>query len=214
MKKLLLFVILLIPVLNVNGQGIGELAPPKPPETFPAHAFGVDVMFNESGFGLGTFYRYNFSDILTGYVDFSISEAKDPHEVTFIDYWGQTYTLGKVNRGFLLPLFAGLQYRLFENSIYDNLRPYINFAVGPTLVLTDPYDQEFFSALGRGHANYTIGGYVGFGANFGLDKTNLIGINIRYYVIHLFNGGIELLRGRMEKELGGIYLTINLGTMF
>ncbi len=214
MIKFLLTAILLIPFLNVNGQGIGELAPPKPPETFPKHALGVDVIFNESGFGLGGFYRMRFSDVLTGFTDFSISEAKDPREVTYIDYWGQTYTAGKVNRAFVLPLFVGMQYRLFENAIYDNLRPYVNFAFGPAMVAADPYDKEFFNAIGYAHAYYTIGGYIGFGANFGLDRNNLIGINLRYYYIHLYGQGVELLIGRHEKDMGGFYLTLNLGTMF
>ncbi len=214
MIKFLLTAILLIPFLNVNGQGIGELVPPKPPETFPSHALGIDVIFNDSGFGLGGFYRARFNDVLTGTLDLSISEAKDPREVTYIDYWGNTYTYGKVNRAFILPLFVGMQYRLFENIIYDNLRPYLNFAFGPAMIASDPYKKEFFKALGYAHASYTIGGYIGLGANFGLNRNNLIGINLRYYVIHLYGRGVELLAGRYEKDLGGFYLTLNLGTMF
>ncbi len=214
MKTILLTVILLIPFLNVNAQRIGKLAPPKPPEQFPNNAWGIDVMFSEGGFGLGTFYRRQLSNIITGFVDFSISEAQDPKEFTYVDYWGNSYTAGKLNRTFLMPLNFGLQYRLFEDAIYDNLRPYINFGVGPALVLTDPYEQEYFSAFKNAQANYTLGGYIGLGANFGLDKTNLIGLNIRYYYIHLFNQGIEILQGREEKDLGGIYITLNLGTMY
>jgi len=206
--------ILLIPFLNVNGQGIGELAPPKPPEIFPSRAVGVDIIFNEGGFGLGGFYRNRFTNVLTGFVYFSISEAKDPREITYIDYWGNTYTLNKINRAFVLPLFVGLQYRLFEKVLYDNLRPYVNFAFGPAMVASDPYDKEFFNALGYAKAYFTVGGYVGLGANFGLDRNNLVGINLRYYFIHLFNQGIPLLIGRPEKEFGGFYITVNLGTMF
>lgn len=214
MYKFLVTAILLIPFLNANGQGIGELAPPKPPIVFPPNAWGIDVMFSESGFGLGTFYRSQFSEKITGFVDFSISEAKDPREVTFVDYFGNTYVPSKINRAFLLPLCFGFQYRLFENEIYDNLRPYINFGFGPAAVVTDPYSQEFFSAFKFARAQYTIGGYFGFGANFGLEKSNLIGVNLRYYFIHLFNDGIEIMGGRFEKNLGGFYLTVNLGLMF
>ncbi len=188
--------------------------PPKPPEIFPNHALGVDVIFNDGGFGLGGFYRNRFTNLLTGFVDFSVSEAKDPKEVTYVDYYGNTYTPGKVNRAFVIPVFVGFQYRLFENDLYDNLRPYVNFAFGPAIVATNPYTREFFSALGYLHANYTFGGYIGLGANFGLDRNSLVGINLRYYIIHLFNNGVELMEGRTEKDLGGIYLTLNLGTMF
>lgn len=214
MKTLLLSAILLIPFLIVNAQGIGQLAPPKPPEKFPNNAWGIDVMFSEGGLGLGTFYRRQITDEITAFTDVSFSEAQDPKEFTYVDYFGNTYVAGKINRAFIIPLNFGIQYRLFKNVIYDNLRPYVNIAVGPSLVLTDPYDQEYFTAFKFAHANYTLGGYIGFGANFGLDKSSLVGINLRYYVIHLFNQGVELLQGRNEKDLGGFFITINLGTMY
>ena len=214
MKTLLLTAILLIPFLNVNAQGIGKLVPPKPPEKFPNNAWGVDVMFSEGGFGFGTFYRKQLSDVVTAFTDISFSEAQDPREFTFVDYFGNTYVAGKVNRAYLIPLNFGIQYRLFENVIADNLRPYLNFGIGPSLVLVDPYDQEFFTAFKFAHANYTLGGYIGFGANFGIDKNNLVGINLRYYVIHMFNQGVELLQGKFDKDLGGFFITLNLGTMY
>ena len=214
MKTLLLTAILLITFLNVNAQGLGELVPPKPPEKFPANAWGIDVMFSEGGFGLGTFYRKQLSGVITAFTDISFSEAEDPREFTFVDYFGNTYVAGKINRAFIIPLNFGIQYRLFENVISDNLRPYINIGAGPSLVLSDPYDQDFFAAFKYAHANYTLGGYIGFGANFGLDKNNLVGINLRYYVIHLFNQGIELLQGKYDKDLGGFFITLNLGTMY
>jgi hypothetical protein len=214
MKSLLLTTILLISFLNVNAQGIGEIAPPKPPENFPHNALGVDIMFSEGGFGLGGFYRHQLSETLTAFSDISFSEATDPREFTYVDYFGNTYTAGKVNRAFLVPLNFGLQYRLFENVLTDNLRPYINIGIGPSLVLTTPYKTEYFKAFKWAHAQYTFGGYVGFGANFGIDKSNLIGINLRYYIIHLFNKGVEILQDRYEKNLGGFFLTINLGTMY
>lgn len=214
MRTIIITAILLISYLNVNAQGIGEIVPPKPPMEFPDNALGLDIMFCEGGFGLGGFYRHSLSSTLTAFTDFSISEAKDPREFTYVDYYGNTYTFGKLNRAFLLPLYFGLQYRLFENVLYDNLRPYINFGVGPTAVVKTPYELEFFKSFSKAQVDYAAGGYVGFGANFGIDKSSLVGLNVRYYFVHLFNNGIEIMQGHMEKDLGGIYLTINLGTMY
>ncbi len=214
MKSLILIAILLIPFLNVNAQGIGELAPEKPPMVFPNNAFGIDIMFSEGGFGLGGFYRHKLSNIITAFTDISISEAKDPREFTYVDYLGRTYTFGKKLRAFLVPINFGIQYRLFENILYDNLRPYLNAGVGPTLVVSDPYEIEFFKAFSKAQVQYTAGGYIGFGANFGIDKNNLVGVNVRYYFIHLFNQGVEIMQGRHEKDLGGLYITINIGTMY
>lgn len=214
MKKLLSAVIIIISFFDVNAQGIGEMVPPKPPDTFPNNAWGADIMFSDGGFGLGTFYRHQLADDITGFVDFSFSEAQDPREFTYIDYFGNSYTLGKLNRAFIIPLNFGIQYRLFEDAISDNLRPYINFGVGPALVISDPDSLEYFNAFRKAHANYAVGGYVGFGANFGLNKTSLAGINIRYYYVHLFNQGVEIMQGNLEKDLGDIYLTLNIGIMY
>lgn len=210
----ILSTILMIPLLNVNAQEIGELAPEKEPMQFPDNAFGLDILFSEGGFGLGTFYRHQLSTKFTGFIDFSVSESKDENEFEYIDIFGQTFTIGKKNRVFLLPVNFGVQYRLFENELYDNLRPYLNLGAGPSIVLTTPYDQEFFSAFGDARAHYALGGYFGLGANFGLDQSSLIGINVRYYIIHFFGKGVESLEGRPKNNLGGVFLTINLGIMY
>lgn len=206
--------ILIITFFNVNAQEIGELAPEKPPMVFPDNAYGVDILFSEGGFGLGTFYHHQITSEITSFIDFSVSEAKDEKEFQYIDYYGNTFTYGKKNRIFLIPLNFGIQYRLFEHTIYDNLRPYLNLGVGPTIVLTSPYDKEFFNSFGSAHANYALGSYIGFGANFGTDRKNLIGLNLRYYVIHLFNKGVESLYGRPKNDFGGVFLSINIGIMY
>lgn len=215
MKKLLFAAIIIIPLLNVNAQEIGEMAPEKAPEVFPDNALGLDVMFSEGGFGLGGFYRRQFSDKVTGFVDLSLSEAKDDREIEYYDYFtNTTYTVGKKNRVFMIPVNFGAQYRLFESVIYDNLRPYINAGVGPTMVITTPYREEFFNSFAYAQMKVAAGGYVGFGANFGLDKSSLVGINVRYYVIQFFDNGVESLTGHYHKTLGGFFLTINIGMMY
>jgi len=215
MKKYLVAAIIIIPLLNVNAQEIGELAPDKQPEVFPDNALGLDIIFSEGGFGLGGFYRRQFSEKITGFADISISEAKDEREIEYYDYYtNQMYTVGKKNRVFLIPVNFGIQYRLFENVIYDNLRPYLNAGVGPTMVMTTPYIKEFFDAFGDARLKVAAGGYFGFGANFGLDKSSLVGINIRYYIIQFFDKGVESLTGHYNKTLGGFFLTINLGMMY
>lgn len=197
-----------------NAQGIGEMAPEKPPTIFPNNTFGLDIIFSEGGFGLGTFYRRQLSKDFTAFVDFSVSEAKDDNEIQYIDYYGNPYTIGKKNRIFLMPLNLGVQYRLFQEEISDNLRPYINGGVGPTLIVTTPYELEFFDSFGSAKSKFAMGAYIGLGANFGLDKKSLLGLNIRYYFIHLFDEGVESLYGKYKKDMGGLFLTINLGLMY
>ena len=197
-----------------HSQGIGELAPPKPLEVFPSNAWGMDIMFGEAGFGIGTFLRKQLDVKWSAFVDLSISETKDEREFEYIDYFGNTIVIGKKNRIFQVPLNFGMHYRIFENLIADNLRPYISAGVGPTLLVTTPYELEFFNSFGKAQTKYAAGGYIGIGADFGLDKSSLVGINIRYYYSKLLNGTVESLYGREKTEVQGFFITLNLGLMY
>ncbi len=212
--KVLIFILLLIPAAFVNAQKIGELAPDKGPVVFPNNTWGVDVMFGEGGFGLGTFYRRSLGQNLTGFVDFSISETKDEREFEYIDYWGNTYSPFKLNRSFLLPVNFGLNYRLFDEVLTETLRPYVTFGVGPTFVVVTPYEQDFFASFGKATMKYAAGGYVGFGANFGSNKKNVMGINVRYYYTHIFGEGIENIAKTFRNDFGHFYISLNLGVMY
>ena len=175
------------------------------------NSLGVDIMVSTNGFGLGMFYRHEYSDELSGFIDFSISEAKDDDEKEFVNiYTGQTFVPGKVNRFLLFPMFVGLQKRMFKEDILDNFRPYITGALGPTMIYVFPYDEEYFSALGRGRPRYTLGGYVGIGAHFGSERSSLIGLNLRYYYIP-YPGGIESLQGVDKTQFGGFYISLSYG---
>ncbi len=183
------------------------------PEAPPSYrnSWGIDVLVSTNGFGLGTFYRHEYSDDFSGYLDFSISEAKDDNEVSYVDYFGNSYTPGKVNRFLVLPVYAGIEKRLFKDDIMDNFRPFINAAVGPSMIYVFPYNEEYFSALGHGQFKYTAGGYVGLGAYFGSEKSNILGMNIRYYYIP-YPGGLESLTYVAPKtQFGGFYITLNFG---
>lgn len=214
MKSIFVTVILLISFLTLNAQGIGELAPPKKPMVFPPNAWGFDLMIGDSGFGFGGFYRHLVVENITFFTDISFSESKDDREFEFIDIFGNTFTVGKLNRIFQIPLNFGVQYRLFAEDLADNLRPYINAGVGPALIITTPSSEEFFSAFSKAQLKIAAGGYVGFGANFGVDQSSLIGINFRYYYIKLFGDGVESLEDRPKNVIGGFFVTINFGFMY
>ena len=213
MIKIIITLILLIPILNINSQSIGELAPPKKPIKFPPNVWGFDIMIGESGFGFGGFYRYRINDKITLFSDISFSESKDDREFEYVDVFGNSFTVGKKNRIFQIPLNFGAQYRLFKDELADNLRPYINAGVGPAIIITTPYNKEFFTAFGDAQLKFAAGGYVGFGANFGIDTSNLVGINFRYYILKLFDEGVESLEGRSKTTIGGFFIVLNVGFM-
>jgi hypothetical protein len=214
MMKIFLILLLMIPAGFINAQKIGEFAPEKPAEVFPPNIWGMDLMFGEGGFGVGTFYRRSFSQTTTGFIDLSFSETKDEREVDYVDIFGNTYTPNKVNRSFQLPVNFGLQYRIFSESITENFRPYICLAAGPTFIITDPNDHEFFNAIRYSKLHYGAGGYVGMGANIGVSKTSLVGLKIYYYYSHVFDQGIENLTNEFRKDFGQFFITLNLGIMY
>lgn len=225
--KLKLLIISVLLFLSVSASYSQELVPTKRDTTLlfgtipepipqiqldpPRHAWGVDLLMSGGGFGLGGFYRHEYSEDLSGFVDFSISEAKDDNEKEFITYYGERFTPGKVNRFLVLPIFLGIEKRLFRDEIVDNFRPYINAAAGPTLLFVFPYNEEYFNALGKGRPKYTMGGYVGLGAFFGSERSSLLGLNLRYYFIP-YPGGLESLQNTNMNQFGGFFITLNFGS--
>jgi hypothetical protein len=181
-------------------------------------AWGIDILISNNGFGLGGFLRHQYTEELYGTMTLAFSEAKDDNEVEYVTYFGQTVVPGKINRFILVPLHFGLQYRLFAEDILDNFRPYVNGAIGPTLIFASPYDREFFNSLGYGRAHYSVGGYVGFGAFFGSDRESLSGINIRYYFEPIHGGIDSMVKGdggiEKKKDFGGFFITLNFGALF
>lgn len=188
------------------------------------HAWGVDVMLSGNGFGLGGFYRKEYSRDLYGTVSFAIAESKDDNEVEYYDWYGQSYVPNKVNRFLVMPLFFGGQYRLFADDITDTFRPYVNAGVGPALILSSPYDREYFNSLHYARSHYTGGGYVGFGAYFGSDKGSLMGVNFRYYYIPVSGGIPSMMNPSLDPgdpaavikktDFGGFFITINIGSIY
>jgi hypothetical protein len=217
MKKVLFFsfIAVIISVSNINSQGIGKIAPEKPLEVFPSNAWGMDIMFGDAGFGLGTFFRKQINVKWTAFIDASFSETKDDREFEYYDpYQGIFITAFKKNRVFQLPINIGAQYRLFERDLTENLRPYLTAGIGPSFIITTPYEEEFFSSFGNAQTHYAFGGYVGFGANFGLDKSNLVGVSFKYFYSKLIDGGVESLYGKEKTEIKGFFITLTLGLMY
>jgi hypothetical protein len=201
------------------------------------NAWGLDVLVSNDGFGLGAFYRREFTEDLFGFVTFSISESKDEREFEqYNPYTFQSFTPGKLQRFLVMPLMFGVQKRLFSDEITDNFRPFVNAGVGPALILSAPFTEfrtlatgvtqatqvEFFKSLGRSQAHYTAGAFIGAGANFGSEKSNVFGVNFRYYFTYLFGKGLPSMYkdqplGEVlatKKDFGGFFITLNVGMAY
>jgi hypothetical protein len=177
------------------------------------HAWGADLMIGTDGFGIGFFYSHAFSDVTTAFTNISFSEAKDDRQRDFIDPWYGQYSLNKTHYVFRVPLFFGLQYRLFKESITDNFRPFLNGGAGPVLLYITPAKGDFLSSLGGGLTRYTYGGFLGVGANFGFDRSSVFGVNVRYFIIPIPEGIRSVEQGAMANA-NGFYITLNFGSAF
>lgn len=195
-------------------------------------ALGLDLLMSNNGFGLGIFYRYELTDEFSLMLNFAISDVKDDAESEQYDYYGNSFVPGKKNRLLMMPLMASVQYRLFKDDIVDNFRPFINAGLGPTMMFvapyahptdyyypdgtyayTDPGKIDFFTSLKYGKMRYTLGGYIGAGAYFGMEKGTLTGLSVKYFFAQ-FPDGIEVMYGGYVKNFGGLFITLTFGSLF
>ncbi|NOY05089.1 MAG: hypothetical protein GXO82_00395, partial [Chlorobi bacterium] len=107
------------------------------------HAWGFDMMVSSDGFGFGGWFYRNFNDVLSAFVQTNMAESKDSREFETYDLYGNSYSINKINRIFRIPIFVGLQYRLFKDEIQDNFRPFVNGGAGPVFIYTTPAKEEF-----------------------------------------------------------------------
>jgi len=208
---------------------------PTSPDKFP-NIWSLTFLLSNDGFGLGTSYRRSVTPDLSWFLSFSVSESKDEREVEYYDYYyGISVTPGKLNRFLVLPLMGGVQFRLFRDDIVDTFRPYLTAGAGPTMVYMMPYVQlfqqtdgsylseqiDYFKAIGKGQPHYTVGGFVGFGANFGTERSNIFGVNFRYYFTYILGGGLPSLYNERtgavaatKENFGGFVISLNVGMAY
>ncbi len=233
MKNILFFVTLAVFIsISVNAQQTTSttknpsatsplLYPTIPSDTIGlTQSYGLDILFSTNGFGLGLFYRCDLNKTIQGFASFAISESKDESEFDQYDpYTGESYSPGEINRFLIFPLSFGIQYRIFEDEIMDNFRPYLTAGAGPTVVFSSPYDREFFNSLRYGKAYWTYNSFIGLGAFFGNQRGSFLGFNFRYYFIPIA-GGLPSMQNQVtgdimnKKDFGGFFISLTLGTSY
>jgi hypothetical protein len=192
-----------------------------------SNGWAMDIMMSNNGFALGGLYRHEFNDALSMNITLTISDVKDDAEFEQYDYYGQSFIPGKKNRLLMIPLMAGMEYRLFRDDITENFRPFVSAGMGPTMIYVSPYTygpndldvwgfeqkMDFFTSLKYGQPHYSVGGYIGAGAYFGADRGSISGLSIRYYWVP-FPDGIEVMDHGYIRNFGGLYITLTFGSMY
>jgi hypothetical protein len=177
------------------------------------NSWGFNLMIGMDGFGLGGFYGYTFADELTLFTNLSFSEARDARQIDYYDPWYGVYNPNKENYVYRIPLLVGLQYRLFKEEIVDNFRPFVNAGMGPVLMYITRADMDFFSGLFHGRSKYTFGGFIGVGSQFGFDRSYVLGVNIKYFIIPLPPGVQSVQQGTLNNA-NGFFITLDFGSTF
>ena len=221
---------------SLNAQITGEL--PEPPDSLiiytPArplleesvqarranNKLGFDLMFTASGWGVGGYYGRSLSDDLTLFTHLGIGSRR--HTDEFEDaYYGNVPVIStKLNRLLVMPLSVGLQYRVFSSVLQESFRPFITGGISPALIVATPYIRdniyyEFFNSFGYTTSYLRMGGFAGIGAFFGsLGKGSTMAVQIRYFVIPFGGNGIESLRNVFIKDMGGVALSLTIGTSY
>lgn len=187
--------------------------PNQSPDAFK-NAWGIDLLFSESGFGMGAFYQKTLAKDYFGFLSLYISGARNTDEFESYDENYQLRVPNKINRLYIFPLMLGFQKNFFTDELTSTLRPYLSIGFGPTLIMSTPYEKEFFTAFGSAKFYGRFGGFIGAGANFGSSANMLTGINIRYYYIPFGGKGLESIRDLPIETFGGIYLSLTIGEKY
>lgn len=174
--------------------------------------FGVNVLMNNFGFGLGGEYRKVISTQSELTAQLRITGLRDVSEQTFTDFFfGQQIVPNKYQRAFAFPLLIGLRKRVFPNLIQENYRFFIGAAAGPVTALTYPYFEDrnengyreqftnnyesvndVFTGLSEGSWSWGGTGQLQIGLDIGKNFANLSSIEFGYY-FYYFPDGIQLM---------------------
>ncbi len=168
---------------------------------------GAQVLLTNSGFGLGGYARKLLRDDQTATLEISLSAAEDEREVSFFDRFGDRDVPNKRTYLLEIPVYIGLERRLFRPFIEDNFRPYFHIAGGPVLGWNYPYFRDengndtfdegertfgVVSGLFRGNLVPGLGLSISIGANFGELEGLTQGVRLGFRM-NVYNEPIELL---------------------
>jgi hypothetical protein len=239
MRRLLtIFILLFISSTYLYSQTKGE--PPKSPTGYKPdsvfvftpkrplisdavtndlqNAWGIDLLLSNNGFGAGFFMQLKLSDAIVAYGSLYISGARNSDELEqpFYDEYGQiVYRVpGKINRLYMFPLTFGMQYYIFRDVLSESLKPYLSFGVGPTFILSTPYEIEFFSAFSHASFYTRFGTSVGIGADVGGSEKTTMSVNMKYYFIPFGSPGLESMQGSPITNFGGIFLSLSVAMKY
>ncbi len=172
----------------------------------PRNTWSLGFSYGENGFGpFASLYKpLGRRTDLT--FNLSFSGVSDSREIERYDIFGNSVVVDKINRVFMVPLSIGIRKEMFKDDIEGNFTPFINFGVTPTLVLTNPYDKSFFSAIKYTTSHFALGGYGGIGVSFIQSKNLSMNVGFNYFYLPVIGNGVQSLNYSTINNVGGFQL--------
>ncbi len=193
------------------------------------NGIGFDVLMNNSGFAFGGYYQSSIDQLNSFIAEFYLGSVKHAREQKFFSYFGGSYIPNKENYLMVMQTQFGLQRRLFEESISENFRPFVQVSGGPLFGYESPYfhdvnndgirnedeqSRDIFSSWGDGSFKMGADGFIGIGASFGINRKVQQGLKVGYSMMYFFDG-IQLLdvtaQPEAQKFFGGPMIVLTFG---
>jgi len=168
---------------------------------------GGIVLLSNNGFGVGGYGRHALTERTSLVLEFQLSPGRDDRELRF-QQLGSGIVPNKRNYFLMLPVYVGMQQRLFAGVIEDNFRPFVHLAAGFALGWEYPYFQDrngnnifdeaidrrygFFRSFPQGKFRPGISGSLSIGAHFGAQRQVVQGVRFGYAYSYFFDG-VQLL---------------------
>lgn len=204
-------------VAQVQEPDVVKLPQPKTPLSEGYHnSWGVDVMLNNFGFGLGGVYSHVAGPYTQITFRTGITGIRDDTEQNFQSFLtGQQVIPNKYQRAFGFPFLLGVKHRLFPRKISDNFRPFISAEAGPAMAFTYPYLEDvdgngfrtfqvqqgylvplervndFFTGWKNGHSHWGFSGGLKIGADIGSFKHPTT-VEFGYF-FYYFKQGLQIM---------------------
>lgn len=225
-RVLALFVLLALLVAPAAAQ---EAAPAQDdPEKNPyGSGLGLEIVLTNNGFGMGGYLHQALGRTTSFMAEVSLGAGKDEQEMKFFGF-GRSYIPNKANYLLMMPVQIGIISRLFQESIEDNFRPFLQATGGPTLGWEYPYfndanrngtydpNERTYDGLGaltQGSLRLGVGGTLAIGAHFGLSKKVTQGVRIGYAFTYFFEG-VQLLEPDVQPDPQHFFSTPTISLIF
>lgn len=176
--------------------------------------WGFNLLFSDNGVGAGFFVQWALDKNTQIFTNLYISGARNTDEIDYLYPDGSYRVPGKINRLFMFPLSLGIRKILFEDELSENFKPFISAGLGPSFIMSTPYEREFFNSFGYANFYTRFNFFVDLGAFFAITSKSRSGVNIRYYYIPFGGDGLESIEGKPIYNFGGIFLSLIFGIPF